>query len=279
MLWGLEMFETMPMRKIAEFWNNRPCNINHSNAPIGSKQYFEEVQKRKYFVEPHISEFADFKKWNGKKVLEIGCGIGTDSLMFAMHGADVTVVDFSQRSIDIAKKRAEVFNFKNIRFYYGNAEKLSEFLPVEKYDLIYSFGVIHHTPNPKKVLLEIKKYMTKDSVLKIMVYHKFSWKVFGIILKNIGRPINESIARYSEAQTGCPVTYTYTKKETKKLLSGYEITNMFVDHIFPYNVKKYKKYIYKKLWYFKWMPKPFFRFIEKRLGWHLCITAKPVKVY
>jgi len=64
---------------VKEFWNNSPCNIRHSKSRVGTKKYFNEVENRKYFVEPHIPKFADFEKWKGKKVLEIGCGIGTDS--------------------------------------------------------------------------------------------------------------------------------------------------------------------------------------------------------
>src|ERR1700684_258135 len=65
---------------VKEYWDRRPCNIRHSPEPVGTKAYFDQVEARKYFVEYHIPGFADFKKWSGKKVLEIGCGIGTDSI-------------------------------------------------------------------------------------------------------------------------------------------------------------------------------------------------------
>jgi len=55
---------------VRDYWNERPCNIKHSQSEIGTRIYFDEVEKRKYFVEPHIPDFADFKKWKGKKVLE-----------------------------------------------------------------------------------------------------------------------------------------------------------------------------------------------------------------
>src|SRR5438270_302732 len=121
-------------------WNRRPCNIRHSTKPVGTREYFDEVEERKYFVEPHIPAFADFARWRGKKVLEIGCGIGTDSINFARAGADITVVDLSRESLDVCRKRFDVFGLK-AEFYEGDAEHLSEFVPVEKYDLIYSFGV------------------------------------------------------------------------------------------------------------------------------------------
>ena len=72
---------------VRRYWDARPCNIRHSPKPVGSKEYFDEVEARKYFVEPHIPGFAEFERWRGKRVLEVGCGIGTDSINFARAGA------------------------------------------------------------------------------------------------------------------------------------------------------------------------------------------------
>ena len=147
------------IEEVRSFWDRRPCNILHSIKKIGSKEYFDEVEKKKYFVEPHIPEFAKFDEWGGKNVLEIGCGIGTDGLNFARNGANYTATELSEESLKLAKKRFEVFS-QNGDFFLGNAEELSSFLPFQKYDLIYSFGVIHHSPNPELIISEARKYMT-----------------------------------------------------------------------------------------------------------------------
>ena len=160
---------TATIEDVKKFWNDRPCNVRHSKKEIGTKEYYDEVERKRYTAEPHIPNFADFKSWQGKKVLEIGCRMATEGINFARSGAEYSGTDLSAESLDLAKKRFEVYN-KEGKFYLGNSEKLSSFLPIEKYDLIYSFGVIHHSPHPEKIISEIKKYMHENSVLKIMLY-------------------------------------------------------------------------------------------------------------
>ena len=93
---------------------------------MGSKEYFDEVEARKYLVEPHIPGFAEFERWKGKRVLEVGCGIGTDSINFARAGAQLTAVDLSSESLKIARQRAEVMGVADrIEFVQANAEELT----------------------------------------------------------------------------------------------------------------------------------------------------------
>lgn len=273
-------FANVEISRVKEYWDARPCNIRHSAAPIGSRQYFDEVEERKYFVESHIPGFAEFERWPGKRVLEIGCGIGTDTIQFARHGARVTSVDLSENSLELARQRAKVYGVgEQVSFYRGNAEELRDFVPVEPYDLIYSFGVIHHTPHPERVLEQMREYARAGTTVKIMVYHRRSWKVGWILVtQSKGRfwKLRELVARSSEAQTGCPITYTYTRQEGRELLEqhGFRVREARVEHIFPYRIKDYAQYRYVKEPYFQWMPDAMFCGLEKRFGWHLCLTAE-----
>ncbi len=98
-------FSQITVEQVRNYWDQRPCNIRHSPKPVGTREYFDEVEARKYFVEPHIRRFAEFERWRGKKVLEIGCGIGTDTVNFARQGAFVTAVDLSPQSLELARRR------------------------------------------------------------------------------------------------------------------------------------------------------------------------------
>jgi SAM-dependent methyltransferase len=247
---------------VRRFWDQRPCNVRHSLQPIGSKEYFDEVERRKYFVEPHIPDFAEFDKWCGKRVLEIGCGIGTDAVNFARARADYTGVELSGESLALAKKRFEVYGLTG-RLLQCNAEEVDRELASECYDLIYSFGVIHHSPHPERIVAAARQLIDPAGELRIMLYAKNSWKNF-MIEEGFDQP---------EAQTGCPIANTYTKEEVTELLTGFQIDSITQDHIFPYRIEDYVEYRHRRQPWFEHMPEQLFRALERRLGWHMLIKA------
>jgi len=249
---------------VRDYWNVRPCNVRHSTNPVGSREYFDEVERRKYFVERHIPAFAQFPKWKGKRVFEIGCGLGTDAVNFARAGASYTAIELSEKSLELARRRFEIFGLKGT-FYHGNAEEVAAIVPAQEFDLIYSFGVLHHTPHPQRVLEGIKKFLGSNSELRLMMYAQHSWKQI-MIAAGLDQP---------EAQAGCPVASTLTQAELRELLRDFEILEMRQDHIFPYVVEKYVQYQYELAPWFKAMPKEMFRALEKTLGWHTLITCRP----
>jgi SAM-dependent methyltransferase len=252
------------INQIRNYWDRRPCNIRHSAAEVGSREYFDEVESRKYKVEPHIPQFAQFERWRGKRVLEVGCGIGTDAVNFARAGADYTGLELSGVSLELARRRFDVYGL-NGRFILGDAEKISEYLDDNKFDLIYSFGVIHHTPNPSNVIAEARKVIKDDGELRIMLYSRNSWKAI-MIEAGFDQP---------EAQSECPVAFTSDEYDIHNLLAGFKVISIQPEHIFPYIVEEYVKYRYELQPWFKAMPPAMFTALEKRLGWHLCIVARP----
>lgn len=267
------------IQEVQRFWDERPCNIRHSPKPFGTLEYFEEVKKRRYFVEGHIRQFVEFERWKDKTVLEIGCGIGTDTVEFARAGARITATELSAKSLEIAKQRFQVYGLQGT-FLLANAEELSHALLPAPFDLIYSFGVIHHTPRPDRALRELKKYTHPKTELRIMLYAKWSWKVLWIILvfgKGQFWRWKELVAQNSEAQFGSPVTYVYSKSEARRLLEecGFEVTEIKKYFIFPYQIPEYRQYRYRKVWYFCWMPQFLFDMIQRLFGWQLLIHAVP----
>lgn len=144
------MSEGVDIQTVKTFWDTRPCNRRQSKSTIGTRQYFDEVTERRYFVEPHIIEFCEFPKLRDRNVLETGCGIGTAAVQFAQHGAHYTGIELSDASLQIAKSRFESFNLKG-EFIQLDAELADSHDYGMKFDLHYSFGVIHRTPLLKEI--------------------------------------------------------------------------------------------------------------------------------
>jgi len=274
-----QSFSNVPIDRVRDYWNARPCNIRHSPKPVGSREYFDEVERRKYFVEPHIPGFADFPRWRGRRVLEIGCGLGTDTVNFARAGAHVTAVELSDESAVIARQRLEVYGLGDrVAIHVGNAEELPRILAPQTFDLVYSFGVIHHSPHPRRIVEHLRGYMTAASELRLMVYARVSYKLFWIMKEegvwDMSR-IDELVARNSEAQTGCPVTYTYTDETVRALLDGFRCTDIRKAHIFTWDVDAYRRYEYRKAPEWVNVGDAELIALERELGWHLLVNATP----
>jgi len=196
-------------------------------------------------------------------VLEVGCGIGTDAVNFARVGAEYAAIELSEKSLDMTKGRFDVYGLKG-SFYHGNAEEVASVVPIETFDLIYSFGVIHHTPCPERVIEGVKHFMGEESEFRLMMYAKNSWKNI-MIEAGFDQP---------EAQTGCPIAYTYTRDELHSLLADFEIIDLQQAHIFPYVIEKYVRYEYEVVPWFASMPEAMFRALEKALGWHTLVRCR-----
>lgn len=255
---------------VQRYWNRRPCNLRHSLAEFGSKQYFEEVDARRYLVEPHILTFADFQSWGNRRVLEIGCGIGTDMIRFLDAGARYVGTELSEESLKIAEKRLHVYG-RAADLIQSDCENLdlppSLFRKDFGFDLIYSFGVLHHTPNIAKALRSIRGYAAEQTEFRFMVYAKNSWKA-AMITAGLDQP---------EAQAGCPIANTYYPEEIIDLLqsNGWRCLSIYQDHIFPWNLEKYLQYEYEYEPYFAAMPREVLAAFTAALGWHLLVQAKP----
>jgi ubiquinone/menaquinone biosynthesis C-methylase UbiE len=274
-----QAFADVPIDRVRDFWNAQPCNVFHSPKPVGSREYFDEVERRKYFVEPHIPAFAEFPRWKDRRVLEIGCGIGTDTVNFARAGAQVTAIDLSDESAALARKRCEVYGLGDrVTIHVGNAEELPSIVRPEPYDLVYSFGVIHHSPHPRRIVEHLRRYLMPQSELRLMVYSRVSYKLFWVMQQeavwDLSR-IDELMSRYSEAQTGCPVTYTYDDDErAAALLEGFRILEMRKAHIFTWDVAAYRQYQYVKAREWAHVNDAELAALERELGWHLLTRAQ-----
>lgn len=160
------------INEVKGFWNANPCQSDLSSEE-DRRRYFEDITRKRYDGrEWHVPVVARFPEFNGKDVLEIGCSIATDGLEFARNGARYVGVDLTPKSIELAKERFNLFGL-HARFEVANAETRLPF-PDDSFDHIYSFGVIHHSPVPERIVSEIYRVLRPGGTLTVMLYNRSS---------------------------------------------------------------------------------------------------------
>jgi SAM-dependent methyltransferase len=158
--------------RVRAFWQANPCGVKFADAAPGTRRFYELVEAHRYTKEWHIPIAADFTGARGLQVLEIGCGLGTDGAQFAEGGADYTGVDLTDAAVDLARKRFELFGLPG-KFRTADAENLD--FPSESFDLVYSHGVLHHTPETAKAIGEIHRVLRPGGRAIVMLYHRDSY--------------------------------------------------------------------------------------------------------
>jgi SAM-dependent methyltransferase len=252
--------------RIVRYWNAQPCNIRHGKSEVGTLEFYQEVTDRRYRVEPHMKDFAGFHLWQGKRVLEIGCGIGTDAAEFAKHGADYTAIDISDKTIELAQRRFEVEGLEG-RFVNGDASDPKTYLGLGKFDLVYSCGVMHHFPRIDDMIQNAYDVLESQGEFRFLVYAKNSWK-YSMIRKGLDQ---------FEAQSGCPFAQAYSNDEVYALLGDqFHIERLRQAHCFMYNVEAYKQGRYELEPWFEAMPEEMRDAVKEYLGWHLLVKARKI---
>jgi ubiquinone/menaquinone biosynthesis C-methylase UbiE len=154
-----------------EFWTAYQPGFRFTDEPVGSTEFFNAVEQHRYSLEPAIPEMARFWEWADRNVLEAGCGIATDGINFARHGANYTGVDFSDSAVSLAHHRFELEGVSG-RIVQASITEL----PVadQSQDLVYSNGVIHHIPDTQRAIDEMFRVLRPGGKALVMVYHRGS---------------------------------------------------------------------------------------------------------
>ena len=158
--------------RVREFWQENPCGTKFADAPPGSRRFYELVEKHRYTKEWHIPAAAGFAHAKDLAVLEVGCGLGTDGAQFAKAGAKYTGIDLTDAAIELAKRRFELFDLPGT-FRVADAERLD--FPDNSFDLVYSHGVLHHTPDTAAAVREIHRVLRPGGKAVVMLYHRDSY--------------------------------------------------------------------------------------------------------
>jgi ubiquinone/menaquinone biosynthesis C-methylase UbiE len=205
--------------KVKDFWNESSCGEELYLKDENKKAYLNQSSIR-YKLEPYILDFSEFKKSKGKKVLEIGVGLGSDHQKFAEAGAELTGIDITERAIMHTANRLKLFELSS-DLSVGNAENLQ--FNDNEFDQVYSWGVIHHSPNTEKAVNEIYRVLKKGGKANVMIYHKYSfvgymlWFRYAFLMLKPFTSLKNIYANYLES----PGTKAYSISESKKMFSKF----------------------------------------------------------
>jgi SAM-dependent methyltransferase len=171
--------------RVRAFWQENPCGTKFADAPPGSRRFYELVEEHRYQKEWHIPGAAGFEKTKGLEVLEIGCGLGTDGAQFAKAGANYTGIDLTEAAVELAQRRFELFQLPGT-FRTADAERLD--FPDNSFDIVYSHGVLHHTPDTAGAIREVHRVLKPGGRAVVMLYHRdsYNYRVNISILRRAG---------------------------------------------------------------------------------------------
>jgi len=166
-------------KAVQSFWNVHPCGAKFTAYEPGTREFFRAVEEHRYRLEPHILEMAAFSEARGKRVLEIGCGLGTDGAQFAQAGASYVGMDLSAASVVLAKT-----NLQQRGVPANCLVSDAEALPFADctFDIVYSHGVLHHTPNLPAAVAEVHRVLRPGGRAIVMMYHRASLNYYGGVL-------------------------------------------------------------------------------------------------
>jgi ubiquinone/menaquinone biosynthesis C-methylase UbiE len=168
--------------EVREFWNQLSCDTQVASSAKFSREYFEEIEAFRYRDQPFIHAFAQFPRYRGKRILEVGFGAGTDFIQWLRSGARASGIDLTDEALENLTKRVEAYHLPAPeQILVADAEQLP--FPSDGFDLGYSFGVLHHSPNTEKAVSEIVRVVRPGGQIKMMLYNRHSVYVFNRWLK------------------------------------------------------------------------------------------------
>jgi ubiquinone/menaquinone biosynthesis C-methylase UbiE len=261
-------------QRAREQWSKDPAGAVYGGQhEVGTREFFEAVERHRYQeYAPWMPEMMGFKEFAGANLLEVGCGMGTDLLQFARGGARATGVDLTPRSIEISRQHLLLYGERGD---FANAD--CERLPFadESFDVVYSNGVLHHTPDTAGAVREIHRVLKAGGQTRVMLYHRrsFGFWVQVILLHGIlrgeflrGNSAADIMSKYVEVNEGGgrPLVKAYSRREARKLFSMFSEVKVQVEQL-----TRPELYIIGRI-----IPEKLFRCLRQTLGWNVIVSAR-----
>lgn len=260
-------------QRAREQWGQDPCGeVYGREYEFGTREFFERVERHRYEeYAPWMPEVMGFSSFGGARLLEIGCGMGTDLLQFARGGARVTGADLTPRSVEISKQRFGLYGMPG-EFLITDGERLP--FADESFDVVYSNGVLHHTPGTDVAIAEAHRVLKRGGTAKVMLYHRNSLAYWGELFFRRGllsgellrgRSMSDVMSRWVEISTADarPLVKVYSRREAQALFKMFSHVETEIEQMMRSELRLLKN-----------IPESLFRRLRRTIGWNVIITAK-----
>lgn len=241
--------------RVREYWNHHIHDLEITTHPVGSRGFFDDLDRYHFEKLHHLLRLVDFDAYRGRRVLEIGCGAGVDLARFAKGGANVVGLDLASSAIDLARANFEQQGLAG-EFRVGNGEALP--FPENSFDLVYAHGVVQYTANPQRLVDECRRVLHPGGEAIFQVYNRISWLNALSKLMKVGLEHDDA-----------PVLLKFTIAEFRTLVSGFREVRIVAER-FPVRSRLHggwKGAIYNGLFVGTFNALP--RSLVQRFGWHL----------
>jgi ubiquinone/menaquinone biosynthesis C-methylase UbiE len=159
-------------KRVQSFWEQTPCDSWFADGQPGTPAFYRSLDEHRYRVHPKLLSAVNFEKTRGLRVLEIGCGCGSEAERFARAGAHYTAVDLTKAAVTLTQTRFRLAGLQG-SFTQGDAENLP--FADGSFDLVYSHGVLHHTPDTARAIREVYRILSPCGRAIVMLYHRNSF--------------------------------------------------------------------------------------------------------
>lgn len=266
--------------EVKQHWERETCGTRYG-ASDEREEYFDELYLSRYERTKYIREFARFGSARGMRVLEIGVGAGCDFRSWVENGARVSGIDLTEAAIRVTAEHLKVKGLDDRELDLRTAD--AERLPFEDrtFDIVWSYGVLHHTPDTEAALAEVHRVLKPGGELRVMVYHVPSWTGFMLWVRYgllVGRPfLSQKQVVFERLES--PGTKAYTLEEAKALftLAGFRevsVTSRLCPGDFLYILPstRYRGWPYRIVW--RLYPRWLVALLGDRFGLNLMVLAR-----
>ena len=241
--------------QVRDYWNVHIHDLDVSSHAPGTREFFADLDQYHFEKLHHLVRLIDFNGYRGKRVLEVGCGAGTDLARFAKGGAIVTGVDIAPSAVALAGQN---FAQQGLQGEFREADGEHLPFPDASFDFVYAHGIVQYTADDQAAVAECRRVLVPGGTAVFQVYNRVSW--LNALSKVMKVPLEHENA---------PVLRKYSIGEFKRLLEGFPSVKI-VEERFPVKSRLHggwKGTVFNTFFVgtFNALPRAWVR----RYGWHL----------